>query len=495
MSSIFLNYRKGPHTILVSALAERLALHFGSGTVFVDAQLRPGGRYPDELRQHLQSCAVLVAVIHTGWVRNLADRGRHKNSDEHRDWVELEIATALAAGKTVIPLLLDETAAPTHDQLPPSIADIAHRQAAHLRAGSFTADLDELVRQLEYHVAPAGPTAEAAARLDATDAAAASSTSNGTPRTRIPSWLWFAAKVLSWSTAFTVAMLPLAAGFDGPSWLGLLSVVTVSAIFMTPALLLAAALVPRRAVYRLERRAGAMSYPSYLGKTWGVAVLLIAAGAIPWVKVVDLTGDQLSWGVEPRVFLALVGFILMGYWLQRIFQQTAGRDRQWPPVVSIRPAVFRRAAHRLYERLTTAPDWRHPRSRQHQEQAAKVYRALDEARQELLARRKWSWRRCLLVGESETVLPAAFLGWALTSTSFLVIAGFVRHSAGAMPLRSSLVILGTALIVGTLAATAVALDLWAYRRHRLWLAEEISTLLSRLHPLVFASRNSSDKIP
>lgn len=150
MSLIFINYRKGLHSIAVSALAERLAQHFGSDAVFYDVRLTSGSRYPDELRLRLNACDVLVALIHASWVRDLADR-----RDQRLDWVEYEISNALADGKQVIPVLLDQAEPPTPDQLPSSIAELALRQMLRLRATHFTNDLDNLIWQLERHVAPA----------------------------------------------------------------------------------------------------------------------------------------------------------------------------------------------------------------------------------------------------------------------------------------------------------------------------------------------------
>lgn len=69
MSRVFINYRRGGHTVAVEALHHQLIHHFGEDEVFLDMQSIPlGDRYPDILRQRVTGCEVLLVVIHATWL-------------------------------------------------------------------------------------------------------------------------------------------------------------------------------------------------------------------------------------------------------------------------------------------------------------------------------------------------------------------------------------------------------------------------------------------
>jgi hypothetical protein len=153
MSGIFVNYRSGDHTTVVEALHRELARHFGEGQVFFDtSSLRPGDRYPDGLRSGVRGCEVLLVVIHADWLG--VDESGTRLVDREGDWVRREIEMALDGGKPVVPVLLGEARLPAPQELPPSIRDLALRQAHRIRRGFFGTDVERLVGRLEHSVAP-----------------------------------------------------------------------------------------------------------------------------------------------------------------------------------------------------------------------------------------------------------------------------------------------------------------------------------------------------
>ena len=123
MARTFLNYRRHDERIaFVRTLHARLAERFGEGNVFLDsATIGHGRRYPNQLRRHLDRSDVVVVVIHPGWARELRTDGT--------DWVHNEIGWALAAGKTIIPLLLEGAKMPRAHELPRTIREVANFQA------------------------------------------------------------------------------------------------------------------------------------------------------------------------------------------------------------------------------------------------------------------------------------------------------------------------------------------------------------------------------
>ncbi|MGH3878549.1 MAG: hypothetical protein ACRDSK_16080 [Actinophytocola sp.] len=156
---VFVNYRQRdaadnllPHALLVEALADRLSVHFGRETVYFDTTLRLGEPYPSALRARLAETEVLVVVIHSTWLADLADRAGRRT-----DWVHDEIADALANGIRLLPVVLAGASMPRHQDLPETIREMANVQGIKLPFGSLAARLDTVVAEIELVVAPSPP--------------------------------------------------------------------------------------------------------------------------------------------------------------------------------------------------------------------------------------------------------------------------------------------------------------------------------------------------
>ena len=80
--------------------------------------------------------------------------------DDPGDTVRLEIEAALARGVRVIPILAEGAVMPGRNDLPESLAGLAHRNAIRIRHESFRNDAERLVAAIERILAPApGATA------------------------------------------------------------------------------------------------------------------------------------------------------------------------------------------------------------------------------------------------------------------------------------------------------------------------------------------------
>jgi hypothetical protein len=142
---VFVNHRKGTHRGLVKALRRDLAARLGEDQVFMDYRSMPlGSRYPNELRDALKRCRVLLAIIHDGWLADL------RVPRDGLDWVHYEIATALGLGKVVIAVYFDDAPRLDARDLPPDIRELALRQDCRVRwhGGNLDDDLDRLARDV-----------------------------------------------------------------------------------------------------------------------------------------------------------------------------------------------------------------------------------------------------------------------------------------------------------------------------------------------------------
>ena len=100
----------------------------------------------------------LLAVIGPNWLTATDERGRRR-LDDPDDFVRLEIEAALARGVRVIPILVEGAVMPGREDLPESLAGLAHRNALLIRHESFRSDAGRLVTAIERVLAPAPGTA------------------------------------------------------------------------------------------------------------------------------------------------------------------------------------------------------------------------------------------------------------------------------------------------------------------------------------------------
>jgi hypothetical protein len=148
MEKIFLNFRTGDQDMAASFLHRVLTSWFGAEEVFFSSHSIPAGAdFPSELLRHAEQCQVLLALIGPQWL-TMPGPGGHPLLADPEDWVRREIATALAAGRHVVPVLLANAPRLTGQELPTDIAALARIEYRHLRRRDLAADLQTLQEDL-----------------------------------------------------------------------------------------------------------------------------------------------------------------------------------------------------------------------------------------------------------------------------------------------------------------------------------------------------------
>ena len=99
------------------------------------------------------SCGVLLAVIGHDWL-TCTDRSGRRRLDDDRDFIRLEIGTALARNVRVIPVLVEGAVMPMAHELPADLEALTRRQAVELRDGRWNADVESLTSVLDRVLAP-----------------------------------------------------------------------------------------------------------------------------------------------------------------------------------------------------------------------------------------------------------------------------------------------------------------------------------------------------
>ena len=147
-NTVFISYRREDSKWFAQALNKTLGNVLGEEHVFIDvADIDPGVDFAQAIDQTLQKCDALVAVIGKDWLSVANERGRRL--DDPKDYVRLEIATALKRGIRVIPTLVDGTQMPSADELPQDLKALAHRNAVELRHTNFDASANRLIDTLK----------------------------------------------------------------------------------------------------------------------------------------------------------------------------------------------------------------------------------------------------------------------------------------------------------------------------------------------------------
>ena len=149
MHGIFINYRRGESAPFARALYNVLAAEFGDRQVFMDVEdLRePGKDFVDEIQFSLDSCAAMLTLIGKDWI-DARDRDGAVRLKDPRDFVRLEIATALKRDVRVIPVLLEGARMPDEDELPDDLTSLARRQALKLAHESWDHNVGDLMNWL-----------------------------------------------------------------------------------------------------------------------------------------------------------------------------------------------------------------------------------------------------------------------------------------------------------------------------------------------------------
>lgn len=142
---IFVSYRRDD----VAHAAGRLAVSLqerGVGEVFVDVSIRIGQNFVQRIREEIAASDVVLVLIGRNWLGVAGADGRRR-IDSERDWVHLEVRTALERG-VVVPVLIDGARMPESADLPEPLRGLLDLQAGSVSASHWERDINWLSEQL-----------------------------------------------------------------------------------------------------------------------------------------------------------------------------------------------------------------------------------------------------------------------------------------------------------------------------------------------------------
>jgi hypothetical protein len=134
---IFISYRRQDTAWPAGRLYDVLMEHFPAEQVFRDVDnIEPGADFVERITATVGSCDVLLALIGPQWL-TISDENGQRRLDNPRDYVRLEIETALTRKIRVIPILVDEARMPNADELPAALAPLIRRSAVEINPLTF----------------------------------------------------------------------------------------------------------------------------------------------------------------------------------------------------------------------------------------------------------------------------------------------------------------------------------------------------------------------
>lgn len=142
MPTVFVSYRRSDTGGEAGRLSDTFQQKLGEGLAFRDVASIPlGAQFDSVLERELTAARIVLVLIGPAWLTELEQR----RMQPERDYLRVEVATALAKGKRVIPVLLKGAALPPAQALPEDLGALARHQAVTLRDESWNQDVDRLI--------------------------------------------------------------------------------------------------------------------------------------------------------------------------------------------------------------------------------------------------------------------------------------------------------------------------------------------------------------
>jgi hypothetical protein len=140
MPRIFISYRREEGADLSGRISDFLERRFGARAVFRDVNaILAGSNFVKALQRALDDARVMLVIIGPHWT-DLRDASGYRRIDLPNDFVRYEVATALRAGKLVVPILIDGARLPTAAELPPDLAALAQATPVTVRNDPYFAE-------------------------------------------------------------------------------------------------------------------------------------------------------------------------------------------------------------------------------------------------------------------------------------------------------------------------------------------------------------------
>jgi len=149
MTSICLSYRRSESADVAGRIYDRLVAEFSRDEVFKDVDSIPiSVPFPKYLKETLEKTRAVVVVIGPTWATAAGDNDMPRLVDP-KDFVRMEVETALLLGLPTIPVTVSNAPMPRPSDLPTALRELCSRNGQPVRPDpDFHRDMDRLVSRM-----------------------------------------------------------------------------------------------------------------------------------------------------------------------------------------------------------------------------------------------------------------------------------------------------------------------------------------------------------
>jgi hypothetical protein len=146
---IFISYRRDDSRYQARMIYEAFLRGMPRENVFMDVDTIPlGVNFVKVLEGWVEQCEVLLVLMGADWVNSTDPKTGKRRLDNPKDFVRVEIRSALTRDIPVVPVMLDGAEIPDEAQLPDDIKGLLSRNAEFVEYRTFDADVQRLLRKL-----------------------------------------------------------------------------------------------------------------------------------------------------------------------------------------------------------------------------------------------------------------------------------------------------------------------------------------------------------
>ncbi|HEX2907738.1 MAG TPA: toll/interleukin-1 receptor domain-containing protein [Phototrophicaceae bacterium] len=151
---VFISYRRDDSGDIVGRIFDYLVQPIGPfepDAIFRDVDSIPFGvNFKDYLHSAVSECQVMLLVIGPKWL-DITDETGQRRLDSPRDFVRVEIESALQQRIPIIPLLVMNAQMPPEERLPAGLGELGYLNAIPIRRDpDFKRDIQKLIEAVTY---------------------------------------------------------------------------------------------------------------------------------------------------------------------------------------------------------------------------------------------------------------------------------------------------------------------------------------------------------
>jgi hypothetical protein len=151
---IFISYRRFDTAGTTGRLHDALCEAFGDQNVFRDVHDIPAGvDFREVLERELESCSIVLVMIGQHYT-SIKDEQGNLRLHNPKDFVHMEVASAMEKNKIVVPVLVDGAVMPSPASLPATLQPLVNFNAVIISHDRWKSDVAVLIKKLEYHLGP-----------------------------------------------------------------------------------------------------------------------------------------------------------------------------------------------------------------------------------------------------------------------------------------------------------------------------------------------------